>query len=68
MMPRSRGSSCPANTSGSSRHCEPDVTPPFVLDGGYLLVPAGPGIGTEPIAEILDSVTTSKQWLPNSGG
>ncbi|HTZ24130.1 MAG TPA: o-succinylbenzoate synthase [Streptosporangiaceae bacterium] len=58
----------PGDTSGSSRYYHQDVTPPFVLDNGCLPVPTGPGIGTEPIAEILDSVTTSKQWLPNSGG
>jgi o-succinylbenzoate synthase len=58
----------PGDTSGSSRYYHQDITPPFVLSDGYLEVPGGPGIGVEPIAEILDSVTTSKQWLPNSGG
>jgi O-succinylbenzoate synthase len=58
----------PGDTSGSSRYYHQDITPPFVLADGYLAVPNGPGIGVEPIAEILDSVTTSKQWLPNSGG
>jgi O-succinylbenzoate synthase len=58
----------PGDTSGSSRYYHQDITPPFVLADGYLAVPDGPGIGVEPIAEILDSVTTSKQWLPASGG
>ena len=53
---------------GSSRYYHQDITEPFVLADGHLAVPDGPGIGVEPIAEILDSVTTSKQWLPNSGG
>jgi o-succinylbenzoate synthase len=54
----------PGDTSGSSRYYHQDITPPFVLSDGYLPVPAGPGIGVEPIPEVLDSVTTSKRWLP----
>ncbi|HUA27960.1 MAG TPA: o-succinylbenzoate synthase [Streptosporangiaceae bacterium] len=58
----------PGDTSGSSRYYRQDVTPPFVLSDGHLPVPAGAGIGVEPIPDVLDSVTTSKQWLPNSAG
>src|SRR5581483_11513943 len=58
----------PGDTSGSARYYHQDITPPFVLSDGYLPVPAGPGIGVEPLPDVLDSVTTSKQWLPNSGG
>jgi o-succinylbenzoate synthase len=58
----------PGDTSGSSRYYHQDVTPPFVLSDGYLPVPAGPGIGVEPIPEVLDSVTTSKRWLPAADG
>jgi o-succinylbenzoate synthase len=56
----------PGDTSGSARYYHQDITPPFVLAGGHLPVPAGPGIGVEPIPGVLDSVTTSKQWLPSS--
>lgn len=55
----------PGDTSGSSRYYHRDITPPFVLSDGHLPVPDGPGIGVEPVPEVLDSVTTSRQWLPN---
>jgi O-succinylbenzoate synthase len=55
----------PGDTSGSARYYHQDITPPFVLADGYLPVPAGPGIGVEPVPDMLDSVTTSKQWLRN---
>jgi O-succinylbenzoate synthase len=53
----------PGDTSGSSRYYHQDITPPFVLDEGYLPVPSAPGIGVEPLPDVLDSVTTAKQWL-----
>lgn len=58
----------PGDTSASARYYRQDITPPFVLSDGHLPVPAGPGIGVEPIPDVLDSVTTSKQWLPNPAG
>jgi O-succinylbenzoate synthase len=51
----------PGDTSASAPHHHQDITPPFVLSDGYLPVPAGPGIGVEPLPDVLDSVTTSKQ-------
>jgi L-alanine-DL-glutamate epimerase-like enolase superfamily enzyme len=36
-----------------------DVTPPFILEAGHLRVPAGPGLGVAPIAEVLEGVTTA---------
>lgn len=41
------------DTSASSRYYTLDVTDPFVLENGQLPVPQGPGIGVEPIAEVL---------------
>lgn len=41
------------DTSASSRYYTLDVTEPFVLENGQLPVPQGPGIGVEPIAEVL---------------
>ena len=58
----------PGDTSGSARYYHQDITTPFVLSDGHLPVPTGPGIGVEPLPDVLDAVTTSKQWLPNSGG
>jgi O-succinylbenzoate synthase len=56
----------PGDTSASARYYTQDVTPPFVLDHGHLPVPARPGIGIDPLPDVLDSVTTSRQWLPAS--
>ncbi len=53
----------PGDTSASARYFTRDITEPFVLADGHLAVPHGPGIGVDPIAEILDEVTTSVEWL-----
>ncbi|GAA3446668.1 o-succinylbenzoate synthase [Planomonospora venezuelensis] len=57
------GFTLPGDTSGSGRYYATDITPPFVLDGGHLPVPAGPGLGVEPVPEILDEVTVSTEWI-----
>ena len=49
----------PGDTSASDRYFETDITVPFVLEDGQLRVPAGPGIGVEPLVDILDAVTVS---------
>ncbi len=56
------GFSLPGDTSGSDRYFETDITAPFVLESGHLAVPTGPGLGVEPIEEILKEVTTSSDW------
>jgi O-succinylbenzoate synthase len=58
------GFTLPGDTSASDRYYRTDITTPFVLDGGYLPVPTAPGIGVEPIADLLAAVTTSTEWLP----
>jgi o-succinylbenzoate synthase len=58
----------PGDTSASARYYRQDITPPFVLSDGHLPVPDGAGIGIEPIPDVLDSVTTSRQWLANAPG
>jgi O-succinylbenzoate synthase len=57
------GFTLPGDTSGSDRFYQTDITEPFVLDGGFLTVPTGPGIGVSPIPAILDAVTISTEWL-----
>ncbi len=52
------------DVSASSRYWERDLTPPFVLEDGYLRVPGGPGIGVRPDPEVLASVTTSVETIP----
>lgn len=57
------GFTLPGDTSGSSRYYATDITAPFELEDGHLNVPQGPGIGVEPVKEILDEVTTSTEWI-----
>ncbi|MFI6588069.1 o-succinylbenzoate synthase [Embleya sp. NPDC050493] len=57
------GFTLPGDTSGSSRYFATDLTKPFVLSDGHLDVPTGPGLGVEPLADVLDEVTTSSEWI-----
>lgn len=53
------GFTLPGDTSASDRYYATDITLPFRLDDGYLSVPTGPGLGVDPIPELLDAVTTA---------
>lgn len=57
------GFTLPGDTSASERYYRTDITTPFVLDDGYLNVPAGPGIGVEPLPDLLAEVTTATEWV-----
>jgi O-succinylbenzoate synthase len=57
------GFTLPGDTSASERYFARDITEPFVLDDGYVRVPAGHGIGVDPVPEILAEVTTSTEWI-----
>ncbi|NRQ36357.1 o-succinylbenzoate synthase [Nonomuraea sp. NN258] len=57
------GFTLPGDTSGSRRYYATDITEPFELNDGHLAVPAGPGLGVEPIPSILDEVTTATEWI-----
>ncbi len=57
------GFTLPGDTSASSRYYATDITPPFVLDNGHLPVPTGPGIGIDPIPDLLREVTVSTEWI-----
>jgi len=52
------GFTLPGDTSASSRYYAQDVTEPFVLQDGQLRVPTGPGIGVDPLPEVLEQMTT----------
>ncbi|GID92308.1 o-succinylbenzoate synthase [Amorphoplanes digitatis] len=58
------GFTLPGDTSASDRYYRADLTAPFVLSDGHLTVPTGPGLGVEPIPEILRDVTTATEWIP----
>jgi O-succinylbenzoate synthase len=47
----------PGDTSASDRYYHRDITAPFVLDGGRLKVPTGPGLGVSIDQEFVDEVT-----------
>ncbi|MGH8877381.1 MAG: o-succinylbenzoate synthase [Stackebrandtia sp.] len=61
------GFTLPGDTSASARYYARDLTPPFVLDDGHLAVPDGPGIGVEPIAELLDEFTVATHPVALNG-
>lgn len=58
------GFTLPGDTSASARFYRTDITEPFVLEGGQLPVPTGPGLGVEPIQDVLDAVTMRTEWIP----
>jgi o-succinylbenzoate synthase len=43
----------PGDTSASARYFAEDLTEPFVLEAGHLVVPTGPGLGVTPRPEVL---------------
>ncbi len=49
--------------SASDRYFAEDVTEPFLLDGGQLRVPSGPGIGVTPRPEMLRRYTVAREVL-----
>jgi o-succinylbenzoate synthase len=49
--------------SASDRYFADDITEPFVLDGGMLAVPDGPGIGVTPRPDRLRRVTVARETL-----
>ena len=58
------GFTLPGDTSASDRYWERDLTTPFELDAdGHVAVPTGPGLGVEPLPDMLAAVTTSSRWL-----
>ena len=57
------GFTLPGDVSASDRFYAQDITAPFVLEDGEIAVPTGPGLGVEPIMDVLDSFTVSTEWL-----
>jgi o-succinylbenzoate synthase len=53
----------PPDLGPSSRYFTTDLTPAFESRGGTMIVPNGPGLGVEPLAEVLDEMTVSKRTL-----
>lgn len=62
------GFTLPGDLSASGRYYAADLTNPFVLDDGRLQVPAGPGIGVDPVPDHLDAFTVRREVVaPFSG-
>jgi O-succinylbenzoate synthase len=57
------GFTLPGDVSASNRYYAQDLTPPFVLEDGHLTVPTGPGIGVDPLPDVLASLVTSREQL-----
>ncbi|MEU6173280.1 o-succinylbenzoate synthase [Streptantibioticus parmotrematis] len=57
------GFTLPGDTSASNRYYATDITPPFELTDGHLDVPTAPGIGTDPVPDVLAEVTTTTEWI-----
>lgn len=53
------GFTLPGDTSASSRYFAQDITAPFELVDGQLLVPTGAGIGVDPISEVIAELTSA---------
>jgi o-succinylbenzoate synthase len=51
------------DTSASSRYFETDLTEPFELQDGHIQVPTKPGIGVEPIPELIERFAVSREWI-----
>ena len=57
------GFTLPGDVSASDRYYSQDITAPFVLEDGHLTVPTGPGIGVEPLPEVLESLLVRRTQL-----
>jgi len=57
------GCTLPPDLGPSARYFPRDITPPHLDQGGTMSVPDGPGLGIEPLQEVLDEVTTETLFL-----
>ncbi|HET8971388.1 MAG TPA: o-succinylbenzoate synthase [Candidatus Nanopelagicales bacterium] len=57
------GFTLPGDTSASDRFFTQDITEPFRLVDGRITVPVGPGLGVEPLPDVLAALTTWRTTL-----
>ncbi|HEY0543030.1 MAG TPA: enolase C-terminal domain-like protein, partial [Actinoallomurus sp.] len=57
------GCTLPGDVSASERYYTRDITEPFRLVDGLMTVPSGPGLGVEPIMDVLDELTESTRFI-----
>ncbi len=58
------GFALPGDVSASDRYYTRDVTEPFTLEEGLMRVPSGPGLGVEPLPDVLAELTESSEYVP----
>ncbi len=58
------GCTLPADIAPSARYFDRDITEPLLMEAGRMTVPDGPGLGIEPLPDVLAAATTSTEWLP----
>lgn len=61
------GCTLPGDTPASSRYFTEDITELFVLRDGHLPVPTTPGIGIDPLPDVLARFTTARRELYGRG-
>jgi O-succinylbenzoate synthase len=57
------GFTLPGDISASDRFFRHDITEPFMMEDGRITIPTGPGIGVEPIPEVLERFTTARELI-----
>jgi O-succinylbenzoate synthase len=57
------GFTLPGDISASDRFFQQDITEPFMMEDGRITIPTGPGIGVEPIPEVLERFTTARELI-----
>ena len=57
------GFTLPGDISASTRFYARDITEPIEMVDGHVSVPTGPGLGVDPIPEVLDAVTRDAEVL-----
>lgn len=57
------GCNLPPDLGPSSRYFATDLTTPFESNGGTMIVPDGPGLGVEPLPEVLEDVTITQRTI-----
>jgi O-succinylbenzoate synthase len=53
----------PGDVSATARYYAEDITAPFVLSGGTIAVPTGPGLGVEVVTASLEALTSDTELI-----
>jgi O-succinylbenzoate synthase len=53
----------PGDVSATARYYREDITAPFVLTGGRIDVPTGPGLGVDVVPASLEALTSQTELI-----